>query len=458
MIEKCIIEKINDEEIMFVYLNFDYEFSRNFNSKSVKSEINKTIKQQGFKGKKVLFVVSGIIIGSLLLNNKPLSNSYDYDYINSTIINKNAIVETIDDSDINISNSAESNTIDYENKTEISENIDENINSNVSDTKNINNNINSNISDASNIQNKNENIIQNNDIYNTSQNNDISNDDYNEVTDNSNQTEESVIETETSEQLVTVYRTSGEVISLSMTDYLVGVVAAEMPASFPVEALKAQAVVARTYTLRALGSGRRLTDSTSTQVYKDNSQLRNLWGSEYDKYYSKIYNAVTSTENIAIYYNGNYIDAVYHSTSNGYTENAENVWGNSIPYLQSVSSYWDQNASSYYKTITKEEATIINLLGIENLDTIEILERNSSGRVEQVQIGSKIFSGVELRSILGLRSTDFEITKDNEVITITTKGYGHGVGMSQYGAKGMAEEGYNYIDILKHYYTNVDIY
>lgn len=444
MIEKCTIEKINDEEVMFVYLSFDYEFSNNFNSKNIKSEINKTIKQQGFKGKKVLFVVSGIIIGSLLLNNKPVSNSYDYDYINSTIINKNAIVETIDDDDMNTFNGTESNTIDYENKNEVSENIDEKINSNVSD--------------RSDIQNKSENIIQNNDTYNTSQKDDVSNDDYNEVTDNSNQTEESVIETETSEQLITVYRTGGEVISLSMTDYLVGVVAAEMPASFPVEALKAQAVVARTYTLRSLESGRKLTDSTSTQVYKDNSQLRNLWGSEYDKYYSKIYNAVTSTENIAIYYNGNYIDAVYHSTSNSYTENAENVWGNSIPYLQSVSSSWDQSASSYYKTITKEEATIINLLGIENLDTIEILERNSSGRVEKVQMGSKIFSGVELRGILGLRSADFEITKDNEVITITTKGYGHGVGMSQYGAKGMAEEGYNYIDILKYYYTNVDVY
>ena len=232
----------------------------------------------------------------------------------------------------------------------------------------------------------------------------------------------------------------------------------EMPASFPMEALKAQAVVARTYTMKSLQIGRKLTDSTSTQVYKDNNQLRSLWGNDYDRYYQRIYDAVTSTDNICVYYNGDYIDAVYHSTSNGYTEDAVNVWGNSIPYLQTVVSTWDQNVSSYLKIITKEESDIISILGLDNLDEIQILERNNSGRVEKVQIGNKIFSGVELRNMLGLRSTDFEIIKNNNIITITTKGYGHGVGMSQYGAKGMAEQGYSYREILNHYYTNVNIY
>lgn len=234
--------------------------------------------------------------------------------------------------------------------------------------------------------------------------------------------------------------------------------AGEMPASFPIEALKSQAVVARTYTMKSLQIGRKLTDSTSTQVYKDNNQLRNLWGNDYDRYYQRIYDAVTSTDNICVYYNGNYIDAVYHSTSNGYTEDAVNVWGNSIPYLQTVASTWDKNVSSYLKIITKEESDIISILGLDNLDEIQILERNNSGRVEKVQIGNKIFSGVELRNMLGLRSVDFEIINDNNIITITTKGYGHGVGMSQYGAKEMAEQGYSYREILNHYYTNVNIY
>ena len=210
--------------------------------------------------------------------------------------------------------------------------------------------------------------------------------------------------------------------------------------------------------MKSLQIGRKLTDSTSTQVYKDNNQLRNLWGKDYDRYYQRIYDAVTSTDNICVYYNGDYIDAVYHSTSNGYTEDAVNVWGNRIPYLQTVASTWDQNVSSYLKIITKEEFDIISILGLDNLDEIQILERNNSGRVEKVQIGNKIFSGVELRNMLGLRSTDFEIIKDNNIITITTKGYGHGVGMSQYGAKGMAEQGYSYREILNHYYTNVNIY
>ena len=126
--------------------------------------------------------------------------------------------------------------------------------------------------------------------------------------------------------------------------------------------------------------------------------------------------------------------------------------------MQTVASTWDQNVSSYLKIITKEESDIISILGLDNLNEIQILERNNSGRVEKVQIGNKIFSGVELRNMLGLRSTDFEIIKDNNIITITTKGYGHGVGMSQYGAKGMAEQGYSYREILNHYYTNVNIY
>lgn len=447
MIEKCVVETISDEEVMFIYLNFDYEFGSSFNSKNLKKEIENGIRKNNFKGKKILFVVSGIIIGSLLIN-KPVYNNYDFKYVDTTIINK--IIE-IDKNDIN--NNFNQNDVDSINNYE-----QEKKESVVS----INNDNISNIKEEKVVENQ-DNL--NNDVIQNNTNNNItakdSEDEKKNDVNSEIRVEEDVkeeITEDVKEELITVYRTNGDVINIGLTEYLVGVVSGEMPASFPMEALKAQAVVARTYTMKSLQIGRKLTDSTSTQVYKDNNQLRSLWGNDYDRYYQRIYDAVTSTDNICVYYNGNYIDAVYHSTSNGYTEDAVNVWGNSIPYLQTVASTWDQNVSSYLKIITKEESDIISILGLDNLDEIQILERNNSGRVEKVQIGNKIFSGVELRNMLGLRSTDFEIIKDNNIITITTKGYGHGVGMSQYGAKGMAEQGYSYREILNHYYTNVNIY
>ncbi len=447
MIEKCVVETISNEEVMFIYLNFDYEFGSSFNSKNLKKEIENGIRKNNFKGKKILFVVSGIIVGTLLIN-KPVYNNYDFKYVDTTIINK--IIE-IDKNDIN--NNFNQNDVDSINDYE-----QEKKKSVVS----INNDNISNIKEEKVVENQ-DNL--NNDVIQNNTNNNItakeSEDEKKNDVNSEIRVEEDVkeeITEDVKEELITVYRTNGDVINIGLTEYLVGVVAGEMPASFPIEALKAQAVVARTYTMKSLQIGRKLTDSTSTQVYKDNNQLRNLWGKDYDRYYQRIYDAVTSTDNICVYYNGDYIDAVYHSTSNGYTEDAVNVWGNRIPYLQTVASTWDQNVSSYLKIITKEEFDIISILGLDNLDEIQILERNNSGRVEKVQIGNKIFSGVELRNMLGLRSTDFEIIKDNNIITITTKGYGHGVGMSQYGAKGMAEQGYSYREILNHYYTNVNIY
>ena len=448
MIEKCVVETISDEEVMFIYLNFDYEFGSSFNSKNLKKEIENSIRKNNFKGKKILFVVSGIIVGTLLIN-KPVYNNYDFKYVDTTIINK--IIE-IDKNDINNNfnqNDVDSiNNYEQEKKKSVVSINNDNINNNIKEEKVVENQ-----------DNFNNDVIQNNTNNNITakDSEDEKKNDVNSEIRGEEDVKEEITE-DVKEELITVYRTNGDVINIGLTEYLVGVVAGEMPASFPIEALKAQAVVARTYTMKSLQIGRKLTDSTSTQVYKDNNQLRNLWGNDYDRYYQRIYDAVTSTDNICVYYNGDYIDAVYHSTSNGYTEDAINVWGNSIPYLQTVASTWDQNVSSYLKIITKEEFDIISILGLDNLDEIQILERNNSGRVEKVQIGNKIFSGVELRNMLGLRSTDFEIIKDNNIITITTKGYGHGVGMSQYGAKGMAEQGYSYREILNHYYTNVNIY
>lgn len=261
------------------------------------------------------------------------------------------------------------------------------------------------------------------------------------------------------EKLVTIYRSNGTILKIEMEEYIVGVVAAEMPASFNVEALKAQAVLARTYALKKQSRGEKLTDTVSTQSYIDISQMKAKWGSDYQKYYNKIVGAVNDTKGEYLTYNGQYIEAVYHSTSNGYTEDSVNVWGKSYPYLKSVESSWDRSASSYLKIDNKETSRIMNILGInydENTE-ISIISRNNSGRVLEIKIGDNIYTGVQFRNILGLRSSDFDIEVNNDTLTIITRGYGHGVGMSQYGANGMAKEGYSYKDIINHYYNGVKL-
>ena len=258
---------------------------------------------------------------------------------------------------------------------------------------------------------------------------------------------------------VTIYRKKGTVEQIELEEYLVGVVAAEMPASFNSEALKAQAVLARTYALKKISKVEKLTDTVSTQAYIDKNEMQNKWGNEYSKYYNKIVSAVNSTKGQVVKYNGNYIEALYHSTSNGKTENAKEVWGQDIPYLKSVDSSWDKKTSSYLKIDNKEFNTLMKVLGI-NFDkntNIEILSRDESGRVSEVKVADKTYTGVEFRTLLNLRSADFDISVTDNGLEIITRGYGHGVGMSQYGANEMAKLGYNYKDIINHYYTNVKI-
>ncbi len=204
---------------------------------------------------------------------------------------------------------------------------------------------------------------------------------------------------------------------------------------------------------------KRLTDTTSDQVYKDTSQLKAMWGKDFDKYYNKVKQAVNSTTGEYLTYNGEYIEAVYHSTSNGKTEDSRAVWGNSFPYLKSVESHWDLKASSYLRTTEKEFNALKTITGIDfnEFTNIKVLERTSGNRISKIKIDDTVFTGIELRMLLGLRSADFDITIDNNNATITTRGYGHGVGMSQYGANGMANEGYSYTSILKDYYPSTII-
>ena len=230
-----------------------------------------------------------------------------------------------------------------------------------------------------------------------------------------------------------------------------------MPASFHNEALKVQAVIARTYALKTIQRNKKLTDTSSTQVYIDNEQMKNKWGKDYEKYYNKIKQAVNDTEGLVIVYNNDYIDAVYFANSNGYTEDAKNVWGNDFPYLRSVESSWDINTNRYQstKSFSYEEAS--NILGFtidENVQIYNIL-RNNSHRISSITINDKSYTGIDIRNLFHLNSADFDIEINDNNLTFTTYGYGHGVGLSQYGANGMANNGYSFSDIIQYYYQGV---
>lgn len=255
---------------------------------------------------------------------------------------------------------------------------------------------------------------------------------------------------------------TNEIIKMNLEDYLVGVVAAEMPASFHEEALKAQAVAARSYALYKINNSNKeydLVTNVTNQSYITQEEMKNKWNNDFDKYFEKISKAVNDTKNEVMYYDNEVIEAFYFSMSNGYTEEASLVFKETEPYLTSVESSWDnESLNGFTKEVifTKDEFCKMLNLSCENL-TVNDIERSSSNRVNKIIINNMEFIGTDLRKKLDLRSTDFNITISSDNVVITTYGYGHGVGMSQYGANGMAKEGYNYKDILKHYYTGINI-
>lgn len=257
--------------------------------------------------------------------------------------------------------------------------------------------------------------------------------------------------------------TDGNITTINLEDYIVGVVSAEMPASFEIEALKAQAVAARTYAINKKNSRKDLDYDliigVKDQAYQDNKTLLSKWGLSFFTNYLKIRDAVKETQREIITYNDEIINAFYFSMSNGYTENSELVFKQELPYLKAVDSTWDNETLNNYiftKTIPKQE--FCNKLELEcNEIKIENIERSETHRVNSITINNKTWKGTEFRNLLSLRSTDFEINEKDSEIEITTKGYGHGVGMSQYGANGMAKDGYKYQEILTHYYQNTQI-
>ena len=399
-------------ETLYIDLNINYDFGNFKNTKtSFKKELKKFLNSLKINFNKIVLTCSGVIIGSIILTNNNFNNEVSMKY-----------VPNIDTSIPYIAH--------YDNEEKIDDNII--VNSDVNEVKeNVNNSqiINNNVENPVNIEHTN--------IDNTSTN---------------NTTNSSVSE-------ITVYRSNGSVINLNMTDYLIGVVSSEMPASFNLEALKAQSVLARTYALKAKQTEKKLTDTVSTQSYIDIDQMKNKWRNSFNTYYNKIKNAVENTNGEYLSYNGNYIEALYHSTNNGKTESSLDVFGNYYPYLISVSSEYDKNASSYLRTINMPLDTISNKLGLNlnNDSVISILSYTDGGNIKEININGNNFSGKKVRELLGLRSADFDISISDNNANITTRGYGHGVGMSQYGANGMANAGYSYKDILSHYYPGTTL-
>ncbi|MCL7747937.1 stage II sporulation protein D [Halalkalibacter alkaliphilus] len=268
---------------------------------------------------------------------------------------------------------------------------------------------------------------------------------------------------------VTVFRTATEQLEETPLErYVMGVVASEMHANFEMEALKAQALTARTYMVKhilqprseQLPEGAMVTDTTNHQVYKNEEELRELWGDDYERNMARIQEAVLSTQGQVLTYEGEPIDALFFSTSNGYTENSEDYWGDEIPYLRSVESPWDQVSPRFNSETSVTVSEFQEKLGVtlpEDGSVGAILERTEGGRVAKVVINGKEFSGRDVRDKLALDSSDFQWQRQGEQITIQTRGWGHGVGMSQFGADGMAKEGSNYTDIIHHYYKGVEI-
>ena len=271
---------------------------------------------------------------------------------------------------------------------------------------------------------------------------------------------EVVEETDTDQFSITVYRSeTSEFETIEFERYIIGVVAAEMPALFELDALRAQAIAARTYAMRILEHEDYMLDTVMHQVFLDDEQLRLRWGEDFDTHFATIEAAVTSTKGIVLTYEDELITPMFFAMSSGATENSEDVFGANRPYLRSVASTGYEARADFE---VSERFTLDELRSAFNdneitVDQLSILSHSEGGNVAEAMIGTEIYTGRQVREILGLRSAAFTITHGRRHVTFTTYGHGHGVGMSQHGANAMALQGYNYEEILQHFYQNVTL-
>lgn len=271
------------------------------------------------------------------------------------------------------------------------------------------------------------------------------------------------------------YEENGSKDKLSFDDYLLGVVAANMPAGYEMEALKTQSVIARTYALYNVSL---LTEKNSSKTTFTTSELglsyigleslEKFWGKEdYNTYFSKLENAVRATEDKVLTYNNELILPVFFDTGSGFTRSAKEAWNIDIPYLVSVPSKQDVTSTNYLKIYQFEITDLIQsitkyysktkLSKDKFFDEVKVTTRDSAGYVLKINLGSQTVSGEEFAKAIGLQSNDFYIEDYEGKVRIICNGSGHGIGLSQYGANAMAEEGSDYSDILKYYYTGVSI-
>lgn len=268
------------------------------------------------------------------------------------------------------------------------------------------------------------------------------------------------------------HNSNGNIEELGMNQYLYGVVASEMPASYEIEALKAQAVVARTYTIYKIKNGSKhvgadICDNSNccqAWITKENRLAR--WEADKrDEYWNKIVNAVDTTNNQYITYNGEVINAFFHSNSGGKTELAVNVWGGNLPYLQIVETSGEESYSAYKsEVILSKDEFVVKMnenfkdfkINFSDEACIKILDYTESGRIKKIKIGNKELSGVDARKIFGLKSSNFSV-EINDKIKFFVIGYGHGVGLSQSGSDALAKQGYTYDKIIKYYYKDIQI-
>ena len=276
---------------------------------------------------------------------------------------------------------------------------------------------------------------------------------------------EEIIHNKASSQMINVYNTETEkLMQLEMETYIAGVVAAEMPASFELDALKAQAVAARTFALKrmnvpnsnikTLHSDAQISTSPATcQAWISDDEQRERWGKDYTKWHQKIIQAVTETAGEVLCYDGVLIDPVYHaSCGGGATESAEYVWGNAKPYLVSVPCNHPADQHSGV-TMAISQAELMEKLDLQsNAVNVIAEERTPSNRLKTMLVGDNTIRGSELRNALGLKSTLIDWLIIGDQMIVTTNGYGHGAGMCQNGANYYAQLGYNYQQILQHYY------
>lgn len=288
----------------------------------------------------------------------------------------------------------------------------------------------------------------------------------------------SILQTEHAEKTISVYfKDEDTVQNVNLEEYLIGVVAGEMPASFETEALKAQAVAARTYVMNRekanneeslkLHKGASIcTDPSHCKAYVSVEKTKANWKDQWENNYNKIKKCVDDTKGMIITYNEEPISAVFHSTSSGKTENSEDVWGGNVPYLKSVVSEGEELSPRYTSTVEISAADFQNKLKQKKPDIafsqerekwVEGIENAESGGVKIIKIGGQIFKGTEIRELFGLRSTHFTLGFREDKIVFQVTGNGHGVGMSQYGANYAASQGATYEEIIKKYYQGVTL-